>query len=234
MAEKILDVQNLVVTFDTYQGSVQAVRGVSFHVNKKETVGIVGESGCGKSVTIRTVMGLNPKKNGSVKDGQALFEGRDVLQLSETRHFQLEEIARIFRVPLHLINSLDHATYSNIEHQSIEFIKYSISPWVIRIEQEMEKSLLLPSEKGKYTIKMNVDGLMRGDYKSRMEGYAIGRNGGWLSTNDIREMENMNPVSEEEGGDLYLVNGAMCKLSDAGIYADKPKEDTATNRKRGK
>lgn len=158
----------------------------------------------------------------------------DVLQLSETRHFQLEEIARIFRVPLHLINSLDHATYSNIEHQSIEFIKYSISPWVIRIEQEMEKSLLLPSEKGKYTIKMNVDGLMRGDYKSRMEGYAIGRNGGWLSTNDIREMENMNPVSEEEGGDLYLVNGAMCKLSDAGIYADKPKEDTATNRKRGK
>ena len=63
----------------------------------------------------------------------------DVLQLSETRHFQLEEIARIFRVPLHLINSLDHATYSNIEHQSIEFIKYSISPWVIRIEQEMEK-----------------------------------------------------------------------------------------------
>ena len=159
----------------------------------------------------------------------------DVLQLSETRHFQLEEIARIFRVPLHLINSLDHATYSNIEHQSIEFIKYSISPWVIRIEQEMEKSLLLPSEKGKYTIKMNVDGLMRGDYKSRMEGYAIGRNGGWLSTNDIREMENMNPVSEEEGGDLYLVNGAMCKLSDAGIYAGKPKEEeTATNRKRGK
>ena len=160
----------------------------------------------------------------------------DALQLSETRHFQLEEIARIFRVPLHLINSLDHATYSNIEHQSIEFVKYSVQPWVIRIEQEMEKSLLLPSEKGKYSIKMNVDGLMRGDYKSRMEGYSIGRNGGWLSTNDIREMENMNPVSEEDGGNLYLINGAMCKLADAGIYADKhqTQEDKATNRKRGK
>jgi len=104
----------------------------------------------------------------------------------------------------------------------------------VRWEQSLQKALLNTAEQKRYFIKFNVDGLLRGDYQSRMAGYAVGRQNGWLSANDIREMENMNPVSEEEGGDLYLVNGAMCKLSDAGIYADKPKEDTATNRKRGK
>ena len=106
MADKILDVKNLVVTFDTYQGSVQAVRDVSFHVNKKETVGIVGESGCGKSVTIRTVMGLNPKSSGSVKGGQALFEGRDILQLSEKeiRDILGNRMSMIFQDPFTFLN----------------------------------------------------------------------------------------------------------------------------------
>lgn len=68
-------------------------------------------------------------------------------------------------------------------------------------------------------IKLNVDGLLRGDYQSRMNGYAVGRQNGWLSTNDIRELEDMNPLSEEEGGNLYLINGAMTKLKDAGAFA---------------
>ena len=64
-----------------------------------------------------------------------------------------------------------------------------------------------------------MDGLLRGDYQSRMNGYAVGRQNGWFSANDIREMENMNPIPDEEGGNLYLVNGAMTKLADAGAFA---------------
>lgn len=81
---------------------------------------------------------------------------------------------------------------------------YTLNPWVIRWEQAMHKALLLPSEKQQYFIKFNVDGLLRGDYQSRMNGYAVGRQNGWLSANDIREMENLNPISEEEGGSRSL------------------------------
>ncbi len=143
----------------------------------------------------------------------------DELQFLETRKFQLDEIARLYRIPPHLIGDLEHATFSNIENQSLEFVKYTLDPWLIRLERAMQKALLLPSEKGKYIIKFNVDGLLRGDYASRMQGYAVGRQNGWFSANDIREMENMNPIPDEEGGNLYLVNGNMCKLSEAGVYA---------------
>lgn len=102
------------------------------------------------------------------------------------------------------------------EAQFLEFVKYTLDPWVIRWEQALKKSLFLPEEKKEFFIKLNVDGLLRGDYQSRMNGYAIGRQNDWLSTNDIREMEDMNPLPEEKGGNLYLVNGAMTKLKDAG------------------
>ena len=92
------------------------------------------------------------------------------------------------------------------------------------MEQSMQKSLLLPGEKGKYFIKFNLDGLLRGDYASRMNGYSVGRQNGWLSANDIREMENMNPIPDEEGGNLYLINGSMTKLKDAGAFAADTKE----------
>ena len=106
----------------------------------------------------------------------------------------------------------------------------------------MQKALLLPGEKGQYFIKLNVDGLLRGDYASRMQGYSIGRQNGWYSTNDIREMEDLNPLSDEEGGNLYLINGNMCKLADAGIFAGGQTEPEPSpeepppqeNRKRGK
>ena len=142
-------------------------------------------------------------------------------QFLETRKFQIDEIARIFRVPPHMVGDLDKSSFSNIEQQSLEFVKYTLNPWVIRWEQSMQKALLLPGEKGHYFIKFNVDGLLRGDYQSRMNGYAIGRQNGWLSANDIREMENLNPISEEEGGNLYLINGNMTKLKDAGLFANK-------------
>ena len=106
MDEKVLDVKNLHVTFETYQGSVQAVRGVSFHVNRKETVGIVGESGCGKSVTIRTVMGLHQKNAGAVMRGEALFEGRDVLKMNDKEIMDLlgNRMSMIFQDPFTFLN----------------------------------------------------------------------------------------------------------------------------------
>ena len=142
-------------------------------------------------------------------------------QFLETRKFQINEIARLYRIPPHMIGDLEKSSFNNIEQQSMEFVKYTLDPWVIRWEQAMQKALFMPEEKKQFFLKFNVNGLMRGDYESRMTGYSIGRQNGWLSANDIREMEDMNPVPDEEGGNLYLVNGSMTKLKDAGAFAQK-------------
>lgn len=157
-------------------------------------------------------------------------------QFLETRKFQVNEIARLYRIPPHMVGDLDKSSFSNIEQQSLEFVKYTLDPWVIRWEQSLQRSLLLPGEKGKYFIKLNVDGLLRGDYQSRMNGYAVGRQNGWFSANDIREMENMNPIPDEEGGNLYLINGAMTKLADAGAFAktDTGQQNAPTQENSGK
>ena len=141
-------------------------------------------------------------------------------QFLQTRKFQINEIARIFRVPPHMVGDLEKSSFSNIEQQSLEFVKYTLDPWVVRWEQALQQSLLLPSEKPRYFVKFNVDGLLRGDYQSRMSGYATARQNGWMSANDIRELEDMNRIPAEEGGDLYLVNGNMTKLADAGVFAN--------------
>ncbi|WP_394526864.1 phage portal protein [Lacrimispora sp. JR3] len=140
-------------------------------------------------------------------------------QFLETRKFQINEIARLYRIPPHMVGDLEKSSFSNIEQQSLEFVKYTLNPWVIRWEQSLQKALLLPEEKKEYFIKLNVDGLLRGDYQSRMTGYATARQNGWMSANDIRELEDLNPIPEEEGGNLYLINGNMTKLKDAGLFA---------------
>lgn len=145
-------------------------------------------------------------------------------QFLETRKFQIDEIARIFRVPPHMIGDLERSTFSNIEQQSLEFVKYTLEPWLVRWEQSMTRALISQSDKSKYFIKFNVDGLLRGDYQSRMNGYATARQNGWMSANDIRELENLDRIPAEEGGDLYLINGNMTKLADAGIFAASGKE----------
>jgi len=133
-------------------------------------------------------------------------------QFLETRKFQINEIARIFRVPPHMLADLEKSSFSNIEQQSLEFVKYTLDPWVVRWEQSMCRVLLSESEKPAYFIKFNVDGLLRGDYASRMSGYATARQNGWMSANDIRELENLDRIAPELGGDLYLINGAMTLL----------------------
>ena len=148
-------------------------------------------------------------------------------QFLETRKFQIDEIARIFRVPPHMIGDLEKSSFNNIEQQSLEFVKYTLDPWVSRWEQAMVRALLTPDEKKRYFFKFNVDGLLRGDYQSRMAGYATARQNGWMSANDIRELENLDKIPAEQGGDLYLINGNMTKLEDAGIFAagNNGKED---------
>ena len=143
-------------------------------------------------------------------------------QFLETRKFQINEIARIFRVPPHMVGDLEKSSFSNIEQQSLEFVKYTLDPWVSRWEQSIVRSLLSADEKKQYFVKMNVDGLLRGDYQSRMAGYATARQNGNMSANDIRELENLDRIPEELGGDLYLINGNMTKLADAGIFAKEP------------
>ena len=133
-------------------------------------------------------------------------------QFLETRKFQVDEICRIFRVPPHLVGDLEHATFSNIEHMSIDFAVHTIRPWIVRIEQSMNRALFTDQEKGRFYVQFNIDGLMRGDYKSRMEGYAIARQNGWMSANDIRALENQNPIPADQGGDAYLVNGNMISI----------------------
>ncbi|MBP2656778.1 MAG: phage portal protein, family [Firmicutes bacterium] len=146
-------------------------------------------------------------------------------QFLETRKFQLNEIARIFRIPPHMIGDLEKSSFSNIEQQSLEFVMYTLDPWVVRWEQAMQRALFSESEKQKLFVKFNVDGLLRGDYQSRMNGYAVGRQNGWLSSNDIRELENLNRIPAELGGDQYLINGNMTKLAEAGAFATNRKEE---------
>lgn len=152
---------------------------------------------------------------------QAIGISPEQAQFLETRKFQIDEIARIFRIPPHMVGDLEKSSFSNIEQQSLEFVKYTLDPWVCRWEQSMCRVLLSESEKSDYFIKFNVDGLLRGDYASRMNGYATARQNGWMSANDIRELENMDRIPPEDGGDLYLINGAMTKLEDAGIFANR-------------
>lgn len=123
-------------------------------------------------------------------------------QFLETRQFQVREIARMFRIPPHMIGDLENSTFSNIEHQGLEFVVHTIRPWLVRWEQSIRSQLMLPRERAQYFPEHLVDGLLRGDIASRYQAYAVGRQNGWLSANDIRSLENMNKI---DNGDMYLV-----------------------------
>lgn len=111
------------------------------------------------------------------------------------------EIARIYKIPLPMVNDLEKASYNSIEQLLIQFVVFGLMPWVKRHEQAMMRDFLLPKDRSTHFIEFNLSGLMRGDQKSRYEAYAIARQWGWLSVNDIRRLENMPPVA---GGDTYL------------------------------
>ena len=137
-------------------------------------------------------------------------------QFLETRKFQIDEIARIFRVPPHMVGDLEKSSFSNIEQQSLEFVKYTLEPWIIRWEQSLNRALLTETEKSDYFVKFNVDGLLRGDYQSRMNGYAIGIQNGFMCPNDVRALECLDLIPDEQGGNKYMCNGNMIDLASVG------------------
>lgn len=148
----------------------------------------------------------NAHKVPFLEDGWKLHEigiSKDDMQFLATRAFNVVDICRWFRVPPHKVADLQRSTNNNIEHQAIEFITDTIRPWAVRIEQELNAKLLLPSERSKYFFRFNLDSLLRGDLDSRYGAYALGRQWGFLSPNDIRESEDMNKLPDGQG-DIYL------------------------------
>ncbi|SDY69274.1 phage portal protein [Thermoactinomyces sp. DSM 45892] len=134
-------------------------------------------------------------------------------QFLQTRKYQKHEIAALYRVPMHMLQVLEDATFSNVEHMGIEFVTHTLRPWLVRFEQAIFMKLLTPTERKSYFVEFLVDGLLRGDIKTRYEAYQVGRQNGWLSANDIRGLENMNPI---EGGDVYLANAALMTVTQLG------------------
>ena len=209
--------------------------GAKFFANGAAPSGVLEHPGTIKDPA-RLRENWNSTFGGSINSGKVavLEEGMKYTPISispeqaqflETRKFQINEIARIFRVPPHMLADLEKSSFSNIEQQSLEFVKYTLDPWVIRWEQSLYRSLLTADEKKKYFFKFNLEGLLRGDYASRMTGYSTARQNGWMSANDIRVLENLDKIPTEQGGDLYLINGNMLPLGDAGAYAYKNKKE---------
>lgn len=113
----------------------------------------------------------------------------------EARQFQLQEIARLFRVPPHMLGDHERgASYAATEQQSLDFVVHTLRPWLVRLEKAIQRSLFTEGERRTHFAEFLVDGLLRGDIKSRYAAYAIGRQWGWLSADDVREYENQNPI----------------------------------------
>jgi HK97 family phage portal protein len=123
-------------------------------------------------------------------------------QFLESRAFSVEEICRWYGVPPHKLAVGDRATFASVEQLNIDFVQQTILPWAVRWEQEVNIKLFGRINRGRLYSKLNLAALLRGDGKSRAEAYAIGRQWGWWSANDIRELEDLNPI---DGGDEYLV-----------------------------
>ena len=137
----------------------------------------------------------------------------DQAQFIATRKFQVNEIARIFNVPPHLIADLERSTNNNIEHQGIEFVTYSLLPWIRRFEQEYNRKLFKETDKPNYFAEFNLSGLLRGDATARAEFYVKLWGIGALNDNEIRGLENKNPY---EGGDKYFVPMNMTTVDKIG------------------
>jgi HK97 family phage portal protein len=194
--------------------AIQQYAGKSF-MNGTALSGVIERPGAplkDQASVDRITDGWNAKFGGSgnAKKVAMLQEGMTFKPLSMTNvdaalidalRLSTIDIARIYKIPAHMVNELERATFSNIEHQEIQFVIYTLLPWVKRHEQAKTRDLLLPSERKQYFIEYNLAGLLRGDQASRYAAYAVGRQWGWLSINDIRRLENMPPV---KGGDVYL------------------------------
>lgn len=134
-------------------------------------------------------------------------------QFLGTRLFQIQEVARWFNMPLHKIQELSHATFSNIEHMSLEYVQHTVRPWLVRLEQALNWSLFSEKNRLQYFTEFNVDGLLRGDIKSRYDAYAVLLDRGVLSANEVRKKENLNPQSGDQGDKYYIALNMIAKDS---------------------
>lgn len=132
-------------------------------------------------------------------------------QLIESRKFSKEEIATLFGIPQHMVGNMDRATFSNIEHQGIEYVVHSVRPWAVNMEQEMVISLIMERNWDRYFIEHDVNGLLRGDTESRFKAYGQARRDGWMNANEIRALENFPPL-EGDQGNVYIVQKNMANL----------------------
>jgi len=138
-------------------------------------------------------------------------------QFLSSRQFSIEEVARIFNVPPHMLKDLSKSSFNNIEMQSREFVTYTLMPYITRIEQEMNLKLFRTNELGKTFIEFNVNGLLRGDVKSRTEAYKTAITNGYMSINEVRQKENLNSI---EGGDKHFMQMNMTTIDKIGEDAD--------------
>lgn len=157
---------------------------------------------------------------------EKLTVDNDAAQFIETRKFQVTEFARIFRIPPHMLADLDRATFSNIEQQGIDFVTYSLMPWLTRFEKRLEASLLTPSERKSHFIRHMVQALMRGDNASRSAFYQSAILTGWMSRNEARELEDMNPV--EDADELFIPSNVQTdsSMGDQSDAEDVPADDS--------
>lgn len=135
-------------------------------------------------------------------------------QMLQTRLWHKQDLAQILRIPLHMLDELSRATFSNIAEQDLQYVKYAILDWCILLEQEIERQLLTEAERGQYFARHKVDALLRADIEKRYRAYALGRQWGWFSVNDVLALEDMNPIP---GGNSYLRPANMTEIGPDGL-----------------
>jgi HK97 family phage portal protein len=174
-----------------HPGKVSADAASRLRASFSETY--AGKANAGKVAILEEGMKFNPFTM-PMEDAQYI----------ETRKFGVSDIARIYGVPPHKVGDLDKATFSNIEHQGIEFVNDCMMPWLVQSEQEADLKLLTEEERAAgYTFKHNVKALLRGDMKAQAEYLKIGREGGWYSVDDVRAKLDEDPIPAP-GGDEYI------------------------------
>lgn len=149
-----------------------------------------GSSNSGRVAVLQEGMTFKPLTMSNV-DAELI----DALKMTDV------DMGRIYKIPLPMVGSMEGATYNNVENLQIQYVVYALMPWIRRHEQAMQRDFLNTSEREQYYIEFNVGGLLRGNQTARYAAYAVGRQWGWLSINDIRRLENLPPIS---GGDAYL------------------------------
>ncbi|MFT6586080.1 MAG: HK97 family phage portal protein [Cognaticolwellia sp.] len=182
-------------------------------IKTQEGIDKVVNSFVGKHSGIRNMFSVALLQEGMSYKQMAM--NNDQAQLVEARKLSVADVSRLYGIPLSMLNETSGESYASIEQQSLNYVIFGLMPWLKRWESAMQRDLLLPSERKEYFIEFNVAGLIRGDMKSRYDAYAIARQWGWLSVNDIRRLENLTPV---EGGNTYLTPLNMIDSKNSEIH----------------